>query len=71
MSHLHGVGLEIEVKRINTELKMHIVKRGGIGIRSIGTIFRRMDYNGNRKLDREEFTEALATFGLFPTKVQI
>ncbi len=60
---LFGVGLDIEVKRINTQFKMQIQKRGGIGIRTLGTIFRRMDSNGNRKLDQAEFTQALATFG--------
>lgn len=45
---------------------MQIAKRGGIGIRSLGTIFRQMDNNGNKKLDLEEFTQALNTFGIFP-----
>jgi hypothetical protein len=48
---LFGVGLNIEVKRINTQFKMQIVKKGGIGIRTLGTIFRSMDTNGNKKLD--------------------
>lgn len=30
-----------------------------------------MDNNGNRKLDQGEFTEALATYGLFPKVVEI
>ena len=30
-----------------------------------------MDNNRNRKLDKEEFTEALSTFGLFPKIVEI
>ena len=71
MSQLYGVGLDIEVGRINNQFKMQIQKRGGIGIRSLGVIFRRMDFNGNRKLDQQEFTEALATFGLFPKIVEI
>ena len=71
MSQLYGVGLNIEVSRINMEFKMKIAKQGGLGIRSLGVIFRRMDTNGNKKLDIEEFTEALATFGLLPKKVDI
>ena len=71
MSQLYGVGLNIEVGRINNQFKMQIQKRGGIGIRSLGVIFRRMDNNGNRKLDQGEFTEALATYGLFPKVVEI
>ena len=71
MSQLFGVGLNIEVNRINTEFKMKIAKSGGLGIRSLGVIFRRMDFNGNKKLNMEEFTEALATFGLFPKVVDI
>ena len=63
MSQLYGVGLDIEVKRINTQFKMQIQKKGGIGIRSLGVIFRQMDNNGNKKLDLEEFTQALNTFG--------
>ena len=71
MSQLYGVGLNVEVGRINNQFKMQIQKRGGIGIRSLGVLFRRMDNNGNRKLDQEEFTEALAQYGLFPKVVEI
>ena len=31
----------------------------------------RMDFNGNRKLDLQEFGEALGVYGLFPTKVEL
>ena len=30
-----------------------------------------MDNNGNKKLDQAEFTEALATYGIFPKVVEI
>ena len=63
--------MNIEINRINTQFKMKIAKLGGLGIRSLGVIFRRMDTNGNKKLNQEEFTEALATFGLFPKVVEI
>lgn len=38
---------------------------GGIGIRSLAVIFRRMDENGNKRLDFDEFTAALGECGLF------
>ena len=63
--------MNIEINRINTEFKMKIAKQGGLGIRSLGVIFRRMDFNGNKKLNQEEFQEALATFGLFPKVVEL
>lgn len=55
MSHLFGVGLPIEINKINTNFRMILAKKGGIGIRSLGVIFRRHDSNGNKKLDFEEF----------------
>ena len=60
---LYGVGLDVNVARINNQFKMCIKARGGIGIKSIGTIFRRFDENGNKKLDFSEFEEALAECG--------
>mmetsp|Transcript_29256 Transcript_29256/g.21780 ORF Transcript_29256/g.21780 Transcript_29256/m.21780 type:complete len:80 (+) Transcript_29256:58-297(+) len=30
-----------------------------------------MDFNGNKKLDAQEFEQALAAFGLFPKKVEL
>jgi hypothetical protein len=60
---LYGVGLEIEVKRINTQFKMQIQKKGGIGLRTLAVIFKQMDTNGSHSLSVEEFTEALANFG--------
>jgi len=50
---------------------MQIQKRGGLGIRTLGVLFRRMDNNGNKKLDQSEFAEALASYGLFPKVVEI
>lgn len=57
---LYGVGLDVTVARINNQFKMNIKARGGMGIKSFGTIFRRWDSNGNKKLDITEFEEALA-----------
>lgn len=60
---LYGVGLDINVSRINNQFKMALKARGGIGIKSLGTLFRRFDDNGNKKLDISEFEEALAECG--------
>lgn len=60
---LYGVGLDVTVARINNQFKMQIKARGGIGIKSIGRLFRRFDDNGNKKLDMMEFEEALAECG--------
>lgn len=60
---LFGVGLDIEVKRINTQFKIQIQKKSGVGIRSLAQIFRKADRNQNKKLDFTEFTQALADFG--------
>jgi calcyphosin len=71
MSQLYGVGLNVEVNRINCQFKMKLAKMGGLGIRSLGVIFRRFDHNGNKKLDKDEFTEALAACQIFPKVVEI
>jgi len=30
-----------------------------------------MDFNGNKKLDPQEFEQALGSFGIFPKKVEL
>jgi hypothetical protein len=60
---LFGVGLDIEVGRINNQFKMQLQKRGGLGLKSLRLCFNRFDSNKNHKLDLTEFTEALAAFG--------
>ena len=59
----YGVGLDVAVEELNLQFKIAIKKKGGLGIRSLARIFKRMDFNGNKKLDMEEFTEALGAFG--------
>jgi len=67
----YGVNRDVMVRELNLKFKLAIQQRGGIGIRSLGLIFRRMDFNGNKKLDASEFEQALAAFGLFPKKVEL
>jgi hypothetical protein len=49
---LYGVGLEIEVKRIQTQFKLFLQKRKGVAIRTLEAIFKRADKSGNGKLNQ-------------------
>jgi Ca2+-binding EF-hand superfamily protein len=67
----YGVNRDVMVRELNLKFKLAIQQKGGIGIRSLANIFKRMDFNGNKKLDSSEFEQALAAFGLFPKKVEL
>jgi calcyphosin len=71
MSHLYGVGLQIEVNKINNNLRMQLAKRGKLEFGYLNSLFKEMDTNKNGVLEPEEFEHGLATFGIFPTKVQL
>lgn len=59
------------VRELNLKFKLAIQQKGGVGLRSLKVIFKRMDHNGNKTLDAGEFEQALAAFGLFPKKVEL
>ena len=59
----YGVDLDVRIKDLNHQFKNIIRQKGGIGIRSLGRIFRQFDNNGNKKLDINEFEMALSQFG--------
>lgn len=59
------------VRELNLKFKLAIQQKGGVGLRSLRRIFKRMDFNGNKKLDASEFEQALGAFGLFPKKVEL
>lgn len=67
----YGVGLDVAIKKLNYDFRLILKKKGGIGIRSLATIFRQFDYNRNKKLDATEFESALSEIGLFPKKVEV
>ena len=71
MSHLFGVGLQVEINKINNSFRMILAKRGRVNAHTIGAVFRDLDANGNYLLEPAEFEKGLARFGLFPTKVQL
>jgi hypothetical protein len=58
-----GVDQDIRIQEINLNFKNQIRNRGGIGLISLGKIFREMDVNLNHRLEPEEFEAALATCG--------
>jgi|LauGreDrversion4_2_1035121.scaffolds.fasta_scaffold395217_1 hypothetical protein len=58
-----GVDQDIRIQEINLNFKNQIRNRGGIGLISLGKIFREMDANLNRRLEPEEFEAALASCG--------
>ena len=59
----YGVNMDVMVRELNLKFKLTIQQKGGVGLRSLANIFRRMDFNGNKKLDAGEFEQALAAFG--------
>lgn len=68
---LYGVGLDVTVKRINLDLKLHIAKKVGASVKKLEMIFNTFDRNGNKRLDIKEFEKCLAAFGFFPKKVDL
>ena len=60
---LYGVGLEVKVRELSLQFKMLIQQRSGNGVRGLKQIFKKVDLNGNGKLDISEFEQALAAFG--------
>ena len=59
----YGVGLEVKVRELSLQFKMLIQQRSGNGVRGLKQIFKKVDLNGNGKLDISEFEQALAAFG--------
>ena len=53
----YGVSLDVKVKELLLQIKMHIQNKPGRGIRYLKVIFKRYDENGNGKLDPTEFEE--------------
>lgn len=55
--------MDAMVRELNLKFKLAIQQKGGVGLRSLKVIFKRMDYNGSKSLDVGEFEQALAAFG--------
>jgi len=50
-----GVDLDVRIKDLQHQFKNILRQKGGVGIRSMAALFKRMDFNGNKKLDACEF----------------
>ena len=59
----YGVDMDVRVKEVCLQFKNIIRQKGGIGIRSLGRIFRQLDTDGSGALNAEEFEQGLAQFG--------
>jgi hypothetical protein len=59
----YGVNKDVMVRELNLRFKLAIQQKGGVGLRTLKVIFRRMDFNGSKTLDASEFEQALAAFG--------
>ncbi|KRW99310.1 hypothetical protein PPERSA_02422 [Pseudocohnilembus persalinus] len=67
----YGVGLNVELKAIINQFKLHIAKQTGkVTVRNLRQIFNNFDANRNYKLEPEEFEKALGAFGFFLKKYQ-
>lgn len=49
-------------------IKKKLLERGTYGIRGLGIVFKNMDKNGNRKLDIDEFMDAMQNYEMPLTK---
>ncbi len=65
MSHLFGVGLNIECNRIINHLRMQLQKRPGIALRTFGLVL----YKAGNSLSFQHLERALASYNIFLTKV--
>jgi calcyphosin len=61
--------IDPNTKNIVQKVKNMLIERGGAnGIRSMTVVLRRLDRNGNGRLDSEELKEGLEVYGIHPTK---
>jgi len=67
MSHLFGVGLNIEVNRIICDFRMQLQKKQGLALRSLSLAL----YKCGSEISCTQFEKVLASFAIFTTKVQM
>lgn len=63
ISQLYGVGVEVEVQRINMQLVMKLQKANDtLGLRNLAKVLKECDTEGKGVMDFDEFEEALKCY---------
>ena len=68
---LDPLALDAVVEGALAKLRRQLFERGITGTNGLARAFKTADFNGNKKLDPEEFTEALQFAGLFLPKPEV
>lgn len=64
ISQLYGVGVEVEVQRINMQLVMKIQKANDtLGIRNLAEVMSKADTSNSGVMDFDAFEESLKKYG--------
>lgn len=63
--------LSEQVEEINDKIRAQLFRKGTTGLSSVARVFRNADFNGNKKLDPDEFEEALSFAGVFLTASEL
>lgn len=69
MSQPPATRVSIPQDQLLNTVRERLKARGAIGIRGLGRAFKNMDDNGNRSLDKYEFSKALIEMGLNVNKM--
>lgn len=59
------------LEEINDNIRNQLFRKGTKGLSGVARVFRQADFNGNKKLDLEEFEEALSFCGIFLKKGEV
>ena len=66
-----ALSLEERVEEINDKIRAQLFRKGTNGLSGVARVFKQADFNGNKKLDPDEFEEALSFAGVFLTASEL
>ncbi len=61
--------VQIPLDQLQATIKDKLKSRGAVGIRGLARAFKNIDDNGNKLLDKYEFSKALVEMGLHLNKM--